>query len=67
MTNAVWRLMSISISMFFLAVAFTLHEVDSFLIDFSAMPSEELMLFRYVFYGLFLAFLLMSVLIGDEL
>ena len=65
--RSVYKMITISISMFFLAVALTLHEIDSFLIDFSAMPEGELMLFRYVFYGLFLAFALMTFYVGDDI
>lgn len=67
MKGLILQMISFSTSMFFLAVALTLQEIDSFLIDFSAMPSGELMLFRLVFYGLFLAFLIGTLAVGDDI
>ena len=59
------RLLSFAVSFFFLALAVSLGQVDSMLIDFQNLPAEQLELFRYGFFVAFMAFLVAVPLIGD--
>lgn len=61
------QIASFSTALFFLAVTVYLEHIDSFLIDFTAMPEGELTLFRYAFFGLFVGFMVLTVALGDEI
>lgn len=59
------RLLSFGLSFFFLALTVSLGEIDSVLINFQNLPAEQLELFRYGFFVMFMAFLVAVPLIGE--
>lgn len=57
--NIIYQIMALAGGLFFIALSFSLGNVNSLVIDFTQFPPEQLSVYRYVFFtagvGLWLA------------
>ena len=66
MNNIFYSILSLGISLFFLGVAISIGNVDSFIVDFSVMNDQELSVFQFVSFVFFIAFMYLMVVINVE-
>lgn len=59
------RIISFCIALFWLAMAVTLENINSAFVDFTQIPKSELPMFQFVFFGMFVAFMLIPAFLGD--
>lgn len=64
MINAL-RIALLSMGLIFLGVAVSLENVNSAFLDFTQIPTGELQMFQFAFFGLFTACMLLMASIGD--
>lgn len=65
MINVV-RILIFGFASFFLALATSLENVDSFVVDFTKIPQRELQFFKFAMFVIFVALMLAMIYVGGR-